>query len=145
VKYIGSNFVDGSLLGLAVPYNVILPNDPLMKATVQKIEITLQHGGGVHRYPKDTFYGGGEWILLTTWLGWYYALSGEKNKAVRVKQWVEAQADQINELPEQVPSTLIDASYYEPWKKRWGEIAKPLLWSHAMYIVLYEELKTNIY
>jgi GH15 family glucan-1,4-alpha-glucosidase len=59
-------------------------------------------------------------------------------------QWVEAQADQLNELPEQVPATLIDESYYEPWKKRWGENAKPLLWSHAKYIILYEELKNKV-
>jgi GH15 family glucan-1,4-alpha-glucosidase len=143
VKYIGSNFVDASLIGLAVPYKVFPPNDPIMRATVQEIDATLWNGGGVHRYPEDTFYGGGEWILLTAWLGWYYSQAGEMNKAVRMRQWVEDQADQLNELAEQVPATLIDASFYEPWKKRWGEIAKPLLWSHAMYIILYEELKNK--
>jgi len=26
----------------------------------------------MHRYADDTYYGGGEWVLLATWLGWYY-------------------------------------------------------------------------
>ena len=142
-KFIGSTFVDASLLGLAIPYKVFSPNDPIMRATVQEIEAKLRNGGGVHRYPEDTFYGGGEWILLTAWLGWYYSQNGETDKALRIRQWVEEQADQMNELAEQVPINLIDEAFYEPWKERWGDIAKPLLWSHAMYIILYEELKNQ--
>jgi len=141
VKFIGSNSVDASLLGLAVPYNVFPPTDSIVRATVVEIETTLQRSGGVHRYAEDTYYGGGEWVLLTAWLGWYYAQLGEKHKATMMKQWVEAQADQRFELAEQVPASLNDESYYQPWLKRWGEIAKPLLWSHAKYIILYEELK----
>ncbi len=32
--------------------------------------------GGVHRYLADTFYGCGEWMLLTALLGEYRAMSG---------------------------------------------------------------------
>ncbi len=143
VKFIGSNAVDTSLLGLAVPYNVIPPADPLMRATVVEIDTTLRQGGGVHRYAEDTYYGGGEWVLLTAWLGWYYAQVGELKKARMMKQWVEMQADQRGELAEQIPASLNDDSFYLPWVQRWGEIAKPLLWSHAKYLILSEAISNT--
>jgi len=30
---------------------------------------------------------------------------------------------------------------YEPWLRKWGPVASPLLWSHAMYIILINEIK----
>jgi len=140
VKYLGSNQVDASLIGLAVPYGLVPPTDPRMQVTLQRIEKNLRLGGGVHRYVGDTYYGGGEWVLLTAWLGWYYREAGEQAKAAQAARWVEAQADDIGQLPEQVPATLIDASQYSPWVKRWGDIARPLLWSHAMYLILHHTL-----
>ena len=38
--------------------------------------------GGVYRYREDVYYGGGEWILLSAWLGWYYSLSDRNEKAI---------------------------------------------------------------
>jgi GH15 family glucan-1,4-alpha-glucosidase len=136
VKYLGSEQVDASLLGLATPYNVVSPDDPIMRVTLAQIEATLYRDGGVHRYPDDTYYGGGAWVLLTAWLGWYYTQIGANGKASSAKKWVEAQADAKGNLPEQVPITLNDPSYHESWRQRWGEIASPLLWSHAQYIIL---------
>ena len=136
VKFIGSKAVDASLLGLAVPYQVFDPADPVIQTTVAEIENRLRNRGGVHRYAQDTYYGGGEWLLLTAWLGWYYVLVNEMPRAVSLKRWIEAQADANGFLAEQIPATLIDPNHYEPWRQRWGEIANPLLWSHAMYIIL---------
>lgn len=136
VKFIGTSEVDASLLGLATPYRIVNPDDPIMQATVEKIETELRQGGGLHRYAKDTYYGGGEWILLTAWLGWYYKQVGELQKVEDLKSWVEAQADSQGFLAEQIPIHLNDESYYQPWRDRWGEIAKPLLWSHAKYLIL---------
>lgn len=140
VKFVGSKDVDTSLLGLATPYAVVKPDDPVMQATVSKIEADLRQGGGLHRYITDTYYGGGEWVLLTAWLGWYYAQTGKRDKAESALKWVEAQADAQGQLPEQIPLTLNDPTYYTPWRERWGEIARPLLWSHAEYIILYRML-----
>jgi len=136
VKYVGSEQVDASLLGLATPYHVVSPDNPLMLATAAQIEAALRWNGGVHRYADDTYYGGGEWVLLTAWLGWYYTRTGAYEKAIATKKWVEDQANEPGNLPEQIPATLNDPSYYEPWRDRWGEIASPLLWSHAQYIIL---------
>jgi len=161
VKFEGQPAVDASLLGLAVPYGVVAPNDPRLCATVAEIERSLCNGGtsgahtsGVRRYAADTYYGGGEWILLAAWLGWYYAVAnGEPEasgpapkgcfakarptqKISEILAWIEAQADAEGNLPEQVPDNLNDPAYYPLWVARWGPIANPLLWSHAKYIIL---------
>jgi GH15 family glucan-1,4-alpha-glucosidase len=136
VKYLGSDQVDACLVALAAPYNVLAPNDPVMQATVSRIETDLYREGGVHRYSSDTYYGGGAWVLLTAWLGWYYLRAGDSAKAQKALRWIELQADADGNMPEQVPTSLNDPSYYEPWRRRWGEIACPLLWSHATHIIL---------
>lgn len=141
VKFLGSEQVDASLLGLATPYRVVEPNDGRMYATVERIERDLRRGGGVHRYAGDTYYGGGEWVLLTAWLGWHYAERGDFESARSLLAWVEAQADDAGVLPEQVAHTLNDPSQLEPWCKKWGQSARPLLWSHAMYLILVHALR----
>ena len=136
VKFIGSDAVDASLLGIVVPYAVFPPEHPIVSATVQEIERRLAKDGGVHRYAWDSYYGGGAWVLLAAWLGWYYAVIGDTDRATATLRWVEAQADALGQLPEQIPINLNDPDYYEPWRQRWGDIANPLLWSHAKYIIL---------
>jgi GH15 family glucan-1,4-alpha-glucosidase len=140
VKKVGSYTVDGSLLGLAVPYGMVDLQDPRFVATLQQIKTSLIKGEGIHRYPTDTYYGGGEWILLAGWLGWVYALSGQTERARELLRWIESCTDDEGNLPEQVAVTLNDPNYYQPWLRRWGPIARPLLWSHAKYIIL----KTNL-
>jgi GH15 family glucan-1,4-alpha-glucosidase len=141
VKKVGSKIVDASLLGLSIPYEMVAIDDPRYLATLQQIETTLVQGGGVHRYPTDTYYGGGEWLLLAGWLGWVYVRQGRTESATRMLRWMEANADQDGALPEQIPSKLNDPTYYQPWLQRWGPVAHPLLWSHAKYIILLNEIK----
>jgi len=141
VKYVGSEATDASLVGVATPYRLLAPDDPIMQATVARIEADLRHqGGGVHRYADDTYYGGGEWVLLTAWLGWYYVEVGERARARELLAWVGAQADEEGNLPEQMPQTLNDPSMLQPWVEKWGPSACPLLWSHAMYVILMHAL-----
>lgn len=135
VKSIGRRDVDASLVGLATPYDVVEPDDPRMESTVARVENELISQGGVHRYSKDTYYGGGEWVLLTAWLAWHYRQLGRSHDAEALLLWVEQQADEQGQLPEQVATNLNDPSYYPIWIKRWGPVAKPLLWSHAMYLI----------
>jgi GH15 family glucan-1,4-alpha-glucosidase len=140
VKHLGTSMVDASLLGVAVPYRLVPPGDQRMAATVQRIAADLQNGG-VHRYPEDTYYGGGEWVLLAGWLGWYYAETGQLTAAKELLEWIELQAAPDGSLPEQVPQHLIDPGSYQPWVARWGPIANPLLWSHAKYLILHHALQ----
>lgn len=135
VKSLGRKDVDASLMGLATPYHVVEPDDARMETTVARVEKELIGGGGVHRYSKDTYYGGGEWVLLTAWLAWHYRQLGRSDDAATLLHWVAQQADEEGQLPEQVPANLNDPSYYPIWINRWGPVAKPLLWSHAMYLI----------
>lgn len=137
VKFVGSPEIDANLLGVATPYRLLSVEDHLMRGTVGRIEKELRSPGrGLHRYERDTYYGGGEWILLTAWLGWHYLDAGQLDRAEAIKAWVETQVTPDGDLPEQVPVNLNDPSYYPLWLEQWGTIATPLLWSHAMYLIL---------
>jgi GH15 family glucan-1,4-alpha-glucosidase len=135
-KSIGRQDVDASLLWLAVPFGLVSPGDPQMRATVRQIEATLLEKGGVKRYARDTYFGGGQWILLTAWLGWYHAVTGDRARAAERLDWVMRQADAEGNLPEQTLAITNDPSFIAPWEKKWGTVASPLLWSHAMFLVL---------
>lgn len=129
--------VDASLLGVIHPYAVFARDDPVALNTVAKIETDLlRKNGGMYRYVRDQYYGGGEWILLAAWLGWYYNLTGREDRAADIALWIENQADASGHLPEQVSDHALSPKYYPEWHGKWGEIASPLLWSHAMYIIL---------
>jgi GH15 family glucan-1,4-alpha-glucosidase len=137
------DLVDASLIGLAVPYQIQAVDSSIIQTTMEKIEAELYYpGGGVYRHLADTYYGGGEWILLGAWLGWYWCRSGQYAKAAGMKAFIEAKAGADGNLPEQLSDHLLTPAYYPVWVARWGEVANPLLWSHAMYLILCEELKT---
>jgi GH15 family glucan-1,4-alpha-glucosidase len=140
IKYLGSESIDASLLWASIPFRLINPDDTIMKNTVYEIEKRLVHDYGVHRYPEDTYYGGGEWLLLSGFLGWYYAEIGDYEKATKFLEWIEKQADNNGDMVEQVLYHVNNEDYIEKWKNLWGEPAKPLLWSHAMYLILDNKL-----
>jgi isomaltose glucohydrolase len=141
-KWLGSAEVDASLLALATPFEIVAADDPLMLATARRIEADLVHAGGVHRYRSDTFYGGGEWLLLAALLGSYRLRSGDAPGAMRQLQWIAAHATAEGDLPEQVADHLLDPGSRQTWLERWGPVATPLLWSHAMYLTLALETET---
>lgn len=139
-----TNAVDASLIGVATPYCLLAVDDPLMEATVARLEADLHRpGGGVYRYRADTYFGGGEWVLLAAWLGWHYARAGERGRARELLGWVEAQADTAGHLPEQISTHLLAPDRHAEWEARWGPVANPLLWSHAMYLILHQALKAT--
>ncbi|MBE3575466.1 MAG: glycoside hydrolase family 15 protein [Firmicutes bacterium] len=138
-KWVGSEAVDASGLWLMVPFGIVAPDSEAGRATAAKIARDLGPQG-IHRYRADTYYGGGAWILLTAWMGWYEARTGARSAAEGRLRWIEEQADAGGLLPEQVPEHLNDPAWFAPWVERWGPVAKPLLWSHAMYLVLAAEL-----
>lgn len=127
--------VDGNLLWLAVPFGVA-GDDARVAATVAAVRDELAGpGGGVYRFRGDTYFGGGQWLLLTSWLAWHHALAGEVEAATASQEWVRAQALPNGDLPEQVATHAQDPTMVAPWVERWGAVATPLLWSHAMYLI----------
>jgi GH15 family glucan-1,4-alpha-glucosidase len=91
-----------------------------------------------YRYVGDTFYGGDEWIILTAWLGWYEALKGDTTGAQRRLAWIASRAE-ASFLPEQVIDRAQQPQYVGDWEREWGPVAKPLLWSHGMFLTLATE------
>jgi GH15 family glucan-1,4-alpha-glucosidase len=128
--------LDGSLLWLGVPFAVLPLHDPRIEATVEAVRRELRRpGGGVYRYRGDTYYGGGEWLLLTSSLAWHDAVTGNRDGVEAAHSWVRAQARPDGDLPEQVSDHAQTPEMVAPWVERWGPIATPLLWSHAMYLI----------
>lgn len=140
VKFIGNPAVDASLLWVSTPFGVVGEDDPRMQATTAEIEHCLLWAGGLLRYASDTYYGGGAWLLLTAWLGWYYARLDNPERARECLAWVEGQRNAWGHLPEQVPVSSTNARFLAYWTRQWGSSACPLLWSHAMRLVLRAEL-----
>ena len=142
----GEDVVDASLLWVCVPFQehgLLRPLEPVMQATAARIETDLVGAtGGVHRYRADTFYGGGEWMLLTALLGEYRLAIGNVKGAQRCLAYVEMHADEHDCLPEQSSAAPLNPSYVEQWVERWGPVARPLLWSHAAYLSLSAALNT---
>ncbi len=143
-KSVGIDMVDANLLSVAVPHGLFAPNDPIMLRTLERIERELHaKTGGVHRHLEDVYYGGGAWVLLSLHLAWYYVELGDLEKARAIVKWVETQTDAEGNLPEQVNSSMLAPSHYEPWVEERGPIANPLLWTHAEYIILRHLLENN--
>jgi len=144
-KYLGNDAVDASLLWLSVPFGLVPLENPHFQATLEKIETDLlTKQGGVYRYLEDVYFGGGEWLLLSAWLAWTYLCLGRADDARRLMEWVERQATATNELPEQVQHNLLHPHTYDGWVERWGEPANPLLWSHAMYLIVTQLMKESV-
>lgn len=140
VKHIGNAEVDASLLWLATPFGVVAEDDPVMLATVEKIERDLEVDGGVSRYRADTYYGGGEWVILSASLGWYRARRGDLAGARVCLDWIDKERRPDGSLPEQVPRKQHLERFFEHWTRNWGPSASPLVWSHAMTLCLRLEL-----
>ena len=132
----GEKRVDSSVLWLGVPFGVFAADDPLVVATVDEVKRQLiGPSGGVYRYRGDTYYGGGEWLLLTSSLAWHESVAGSGESARELRRWVREQARENGDLPEQVTGASQFADDVEPWLERWGPVATPLLWSHAMFLI----------
>ena len=94
----------------------------------------LERDLGYHRHLDDEYYGGGEWPVLAGLVGW--ARHATSLDAGRELAWIEAQAEGSGVLPEQA-GVQLRPTLYDVWVARWGPPAVPLLWSHAMYLILH--------
>lgn len=133
--------IDGSLIacGLfgAVDHETFAP-------ILTQIEHELiGRDSGVHRYKADSYFGGGQWPVLSALLGLYYLKLGRVADAKKQLLWCIHQTDINRWLPEQTHVDLNHPDEYAAWVARVGEPANPLLWSHAMVISLTAELLTT--
>lgn len=139
-KWLGSAEVDASLAAAIVPFGLVEPGSAVAQGTLDAISQQLAVDGGVHRFRADVFYGGGQWPLLSAFLGWNRAAHGDQESALISLHWIAEQATASGELPEQVSHHLLAPDQRQRWIDRWGPVATPLLWSHGMYLILADEL-----
>ena len=136
IKWLGSTAVDGSLAAAIAPLGFTDAASDVARRTIDVLEAHLFVDGGVHRYLGDTFFGGGQWPLLTCFLGLAHLAAGDRERAEELLQYAAATATPELDLPEQVPGHLIAPGMRQAWIDRWGPVATPLLWSHAMFLRL---------
>lgn len=139
-KWIGSPEVDASLLSVIRPLGVFPAEGSIGAATIAAVDAQLNHGGGVHRFAADTFFGGGQWPLLSCFLGLALLAAGDRERALDQLRWAASTANAADELPEQVADHLLFPDRREEWVERWGTVATPLLWSHGMFLRLAADL-----
>jgi len=136
IKWLGSTAVDGSLAAAIAPLGFVDPGSDLARRTVAVLEAHLTVDGGVHRYLGDTFFGGGQWPLLSCFLGLAHLADGDRQRAEELFGWAAETATDQFDLPEQTAGHLIAPGMRQEWVDRWGPVATPLLWSHAMFLRL---------
>ncbi|WP_417564076.1 glycoside hydrolase family 15 protein [Microbacterium sp.] len=136
LKWLGSTAVDGSLAAAIAPLGFVDPHSEVARRTISAIESHLTVEGGVHRYLGDTFFGGGQWPLLSCFLGLAHLAAGDTGRANALLDWAASTATDDLDLPEQTPGHLIAPGMRQEWIDRWGPVATPLLWSHAMFLRL---------
>jgi GH15 family glucan-1,4-alpha-glucosidase len=135
-----STEVDAALLWLSEPFRLCDPHERAFLETARVVSTELDLDGGIRRYPADTYFGGGAWPVLTASLGWYLASIGELDEARRRLQWIAEKFDVEGRLGEQFGGEGRDRGKYDEWVGRWGLPARDLAWSHAMFVVLCDEL-----
>jgi GH15 family glucan-1,4-alpha-glucosidase len=135
-----SGQVDGALLWLSEPFRLCDRFEPAFVETARLVATELDLEGGTRRYPADTYYGGGAWPVLTASLGWYLASIGELDEARRRRNWIAEKFDAEGRLGEQFGGEHRDPAMYAEWVGRWGLPARDLAWSHAMFVVLCDEI-----
>lgn len=140
VKHADDLRVDASLAWASLPHAVYDSMHPLVLGTMEVIKKELRNPtGGVKRYIGDTYYGGGDWVLLEGLLAWNEARVGNRDFWDESREWISSIADSNFLLPEQILDHVQSPTMVLPWEKRWGSSANPLLWSHAMYLLMLHE------
>lgn len=138
-KWIGTNAVDGSLSALISPLGWI-EDLSIVEKTLDAISDQLGELG-THRHLEDVYFGGGPWPILSVFLALGRARQGNIYSAKQTLEWVANCANEAQELPEQLATDLLHPEKRQEWIEKWGEPAVPLLWSHAMFLILKKEVE----
>lgn len=131
---------DASLLGLIWPFDMIEPDHPYAKKTVEQILEKIVIDNGLYRYEHDEYdgwmyrgnhrkKGAGYWPLLNFWLAIVLNRMGRKDEAMKYYQKAIDDIDgKTGLIAEQVFNNDIQKA------------VSPLCWSHAMFIFASKEL-----
>ena len=123
--------LDISLLGAVVPFKMFTAKEKKVLNTVEKINMTLRtFTGGYIRYEGDTYMGGyNPWPIATCWMALYNLEAGDDKEAIENFKFVINTVSDNGLLGEQVNNDIMKPCWI------FG-----LTWSHAMFIIVLEEL-----
>ena len=125
--------IDISLLGAVYPFNIFLPKEKRVLNTIENINLTLRtYTGGYQRYEFDHYRNGAPWPISNLWMTLYYLEVGEKKKAKETFDFVLKTMGRHSFLGEQIDNSTL--------KPNW---VIGLGWSHAMFIIVLEQLSKN--
>ncbi len=113
---------------------------PVISAIEEKL---VSEDGGVYRYKDDSYFGGGEWPVLTCMLGWYYLKTNRYDAARDKLNWSLSLMQPNGWIAEQSSKHLLHPDSYQEWENKWGRPANPLLWSEAMVLTLISLLSST--
>lgn len=131
VRNLEDKRLDVSIIGSVVPFKVFSPKEKKIENTVERINMTLRtYTGGYLRFEGDHYTNDRPWVITTLWMALYYIEIGKIKEARECFNFVVRTQNQHGFLAEQ-----IDNSKMEPaWVIGLG-------WSHAMFILVLNELK----
>lgn len=122
--------MDISLIGAVTPFNVFKPKEAKVRNTIECINMTLRtYTGGYQRFEQDSYMNGNPWVISNLWMTLYYLQTGEKRKAKETFDFVIKTVGKHYFLGEQVDNQTL--------KPNW---VIGLGWSHAMFIIVLEQL-----
>lgn len=130
-RNLNDNNMDISIIGSVYPFKIFEPNEKVIKNTVDKINMTLRtYTGGYLRFENDNYMGGNNpWVITTLWMALYFIQINELNKAEECLNYVVNTASDYGFLSEQVNNENRDFK----WVIGLG-------WSHAMFVIVLDEL-----
>lgn len=122
--------LDVSALGLVIPFDVFSPNEKKVTNTIEMINLKLRtFTGGYLRFEDDHYTEGRPWVITTLWMGLYYAKIHDIIHARECLDFVINSSTKHGFLAEQVENSNMESAW-----------VIGLAWSHAMFIILLEEL-----
>lgn len=133
VRNTEDRWMDISILGTIVPFNIFTAKEKKILNTVEKMDMTLRtYTSGYKRFENDNYMNGNPWNIATLWMALYHIKKGERNKAKEEFKFVVKAATDLGMISEQVDNNTL--------KPNW---VIGLGWSHAMFItvlnLLYEK------
>jgi GH15 family glucan-1,4-alpha-glucosidase len=122
------DYMDISMLGAILPFNIFDVSDSVVKNTVEKINCVLRtYNSGYLRFENDTYMGGkNPWVIATLWMALYYIKAEQYEEALGCFKFVLETSCKHGFLAEQVGENF-----------RWNI---GLGWSHAMFLIVFDKL-----
>lgn len=125
--------IDISILGLVAPFEIFSPDEKKIVNTIDRINMNLRtYTGGYLRFEQDHYTEERPWVIATLWMALYYLKINDIKSAKECFDFVVNSATKHGFLAEQVENGNMESVW-----------VVGLCWSHAMFVIVLEELLKN--